>query len=200
MWNRSSLCWIACLSLIAGMFFPLRAFAARDGVNPSKGMTFGEFLATGSSENIAAVFSRLDSVELTLPVKSRISQIDRPILLVVYGSMSCPDCTIAVPILESMTRFNPFIEALYFERDLEAREMLFERTGLNRIPTIFVADPDGTLHAGAYIEQPRIVYDLLESSSSEEEKRAHIEAFRAGTYDAEVQDDLAQLLVAAIKR
>ena len=191
-----------CLLVAASLLSSVPASAATvkvDWVDRSRGVDFGTFAATGSAEELERTFSRMNSIALTAEAKSTIMRIEKPLLVVVYGSMSCPDCTIVLPIIEAMSRYNPYIETLYFERDLEGREVLLTRTGLTRIPTVFTAEPDGTLHDGAYVEHPRIVYDLLESSKTEEEKERHIEDFRAGKYDTETQLELAELLAGAIE-
>ena len=190
-----------CLFATASLLSPASAEAAKEGwVDRSRGIDFGTFAAAGSANELERTFSRMNAIALTTEAKSKIARIDRQLLAVVYGSMSCPDCTIAVPIIEAMSRYNPYIEVLYFERDLEGRELLLSRTGLTRIPTVFTAEPDGTLHDGAYVEHPRIVCDLLKSSKSDEERERHIEDFRVGKYDAETQLELAELLVGALHK
>lgn len=186
----------ATLLILAGS----QAIAQTERLDMSAGMNFEAFLATGRASHIEKIFARMKSLALVPEVKSSIMQIDVPLVLFTYGSMSCSDCTIALPVLEAMRRQNPqYITTLYQDRDLAARELLLRHTGRSRIPTVLVLLPDGTLLDGAYVEHPRIVYDLLDSSRSEEEKRSHIEEFRAGKYDEQVQADLADLIFSALR-
>ena len=196
-------CFALCLLAAALLSLPTSASADATGptqVDRSRGVDFGTFAATGTAEDLERTFSRMNSIALSAETKSKLARIEGPLLVVVYGSMSCPDCTIALPIIEAMSRYNPYIETLYFERDLDGREVLLARTGRTRIPTVFAAEPDGTLSDCAYVEHPRIIYDLLTSSKSDAEKEGHIEDFRAGKYDVETQLELAELLVETVGR
>ena len=198
MYKHTFIFFITFTALCFLFFSPLcktaTAFFDVDHIDLSKGVSYERYLFGGTGMQIERVFARTKAVRLSDELRAAAQRIDSPVVFVTYGSITCPDCAVAVPFLEALKNANPTIETLYFARDNKAREMLLERTGLNRIPTIFVTDRNGRILSGHYVEYPRVIYDLLEKSKTEEEKRAHIEEFRAGKYDDDVQRDLADLI------
>ncbi len=165
-----------------------------DRIDLQRGISYERYLFGGTGLQIERMFARSKAVRPSEALLSAAQRIDSPVYIVTYGSITCPDCAIAVPYLERLKSANSRIETRYFARDNEAREMLLERTGRNRIPTIFITDRKGSILSGYYVEYPRIVYDLLEKSKTEDERRAHIKDFRAGKYDDDVQSDLTDLI------
>lgn len=170
------------------------AIAAPGSIDLSKGFSFERYLMTGKGVHMENIFKRLKEAELSDRLKAALDQIDRPVVFVVYGSITCPDCAIAVPILEKVREASPQVKTIYFERDNKAREFLLETTGRNRIPSIFMTDESGAVMGGHYVEFPRVVYELVEGSKNEDEKNDHIREFRSGKYDADVQSDLAEMI------
>ncbi|MDL2263698.1 thioredoxin family protein [Synergistaceae bacterium OttesenSCG-928-I11] len=170
------------------------AFVDVDHIDLKQGVSYERYLFGGNGIQIEKMFARAKVLRLSDSLRSAVQRIDFPVIFTTYGSITCPDCAIAVPFLELLKNANPQVETLYFTRDNKAREMLLERTGLNRIPTIFITDRSGKILSEHYVEHPRIVYDLLAKSKTEDEKRAHIDEFRAGKYDDDVQSDLSELI------
>ncbi len=170
------------------------AFVDVDRIDLQNGASYERYLLDGTSEQIGRMFARSKGVRPSKKLLFAAQKIDTRVFIVIYGSITCPDCAIVVPYLERLRNANPQIETRYFARDDKARKMLLERTGRNRIPTVFITDRSGRIVSGHYVEYPRIVYDLLEKSKTEDERRAYIDDFRAGKYDDDVQNDLADLI------
>ena len=195
--QRSALCGVFIFFYFLSLSqFCETASALEDAgrIDLRKGGSYERYLFGGTGLQIERMFARSKAVRPSEALLSAAQRIDAPVFIVTYGSITCPDCAIAVPYLERLKTANSRIETRYFARDNEAREMLLERTGRNRIPTIFITDRSGRILSDHYVEYPRIVYDLLEKSKTEDERRTHIDEFRAGKYDDDVQTDLTDLI------
>jgi glutaredoxin len=195
------------LAIVLSVFFcrPSLAHAgifseSFDKVDLSRCLSIEEYIATGTGDNLQKMFERLDTARVSPSFKEMAEKIDSPITVLMVGMMFCPDCKAATPYLEAMARINPLVSTRYIARDTTegAREFMLARTGQTHIPTIFITNPDGDVLDGAYIETPSAVTALLESSDSEEERRAILEEFRAGGNDEDIQSDLAALVETAL--
>lgn len=170
------------------------ALASPHKLDLSKGFSFEKYLMSGKGIHMANIFERMKKVELASELSDTLAQLKRPIIFATYGSITCPDCAVAVPILEKMQQTNPLVKTIYFDRDNRAREFLLDYTGRNRIPTIFTTDTNGTVIGDFYVEFPGTVYRLVEGSKDDEERKGHIKEFRSGKYDEDVQSDLAGMI------
>jgi hypothetical protein len=166
-------------------------------VDLSSALKFEEYLATGSGRHIGEIFKKIEETSPSEGFLASARVIDAPLTLVVYGSMTCPDCAVAVPYVEAIGRANPGISIRYFPRTAEAVELMRSVAGMYRTPTIFAARPDGVLMREFYLEFPESVRRLTDGAKDDDERRAVIREFRAGKYAADLERDLVGVLRSA---
>jgi glutaredoxin len=163
-------------------------------IDLSSALDFEEYVATGSGRQIDETFRRIDELLLSDEFISAVRAVEGPTTLVVYGDMSCPDCAAAVPFVEAIRRTNPEIVTLYFTRTDEAEITVKNIAGVYKTPTIFAADPGGTLGREFLLEFPDSVRKLVDAASDSDSRRTVIREFRAGKYAADLEADLIKVL------
>jgi hypothetical protein len=167
-------------------------------IDISKGVSFEKYLAAGNSAEIENEISRVSSLKPSESFLAEVREIDVPLVIVVYGDMSCPDCAVTVPYIQSIREANPLIETRFFLRNDETRAFLRGLTGRAAVPTMFITNKEGAIAGDAYVEYPEAVQSLIGASSSSEEAKGHRDDFRRGQYDEEVQKDLLKLIQRAL--
>jgi hypothetical protein len=160
----------------------------------SGAVSFEKYLTTGRSREIEKLLSRMDNLDMAESLKSAALEVNERVTLVVFGWMSCPDCTVVIPYIEKVKRLNPRISTLYFGRNDATRTILRNLAGASGTPAIFTARQDGTLIGPYYHEYPQIARARLESARDNDEKHDIIRDFRNGKYEAELQEELAGML------
>ena len=168
--------------------------AAPVAIDPAKGVSFEQYLLSGNEKQKDALLERIRTTRPSAAFVSEIQTIRTPLLVAAVSSISCPDCGALAPFLLALDKANIRITVRFFARNTSARELVSERTGLDRVPTLLFADAAGNLCEGAFIEHPKRVRALIQSAESEEDAKKIISDFRAGKYNEEIEKDLVALL------
>ncbi|MDR1579047.1 MAG: thioredoxin family protein [Synergistaceae bacterium] len=179
----------AAVSSSAGLSIPEPA-----SVDISEAMSFEKYLTTGSSGETEKLLNRMDNLDMAESLKSSALEGNERLTLVVFGWMSCPDCEVVIPYIESVRRLNPNISTLYFGRNDATKAVLRNLAGASGTPAVFAARQDGTLLGPYYHEYPQSVRARLNSARDNDEKRDVIRDFRSGKYETELQQELAGML------
>lgn len=170
--------------------------AQRDTIDLNLGFSFDHFMALGEEDERIAINRRITSLTLPddlVPIKSA-----GGITLVSFASIWCPDCVVAVPIIELIRRADPNIKTVYFEREDEGmRDLAVSLSGVGSIPLIFAADTEGRVKSGFFIERPVKFRMIAEKAANEKDRAELISSYRAGDYDRMVFEEIAEILAAA---
>ena len=171
----------------------------REGrIDLSKGISFEKYVTTGSGAQLGSALERVSSTKLSESFSDFVEGIRTPLVLVAFTDISCPDCSRTIPFVHAASQASPLVRAVYFPRDDTARQFMRAQTGKASVPTIFVTGATGTLVGGAYVEYPRKVQALIDSSASDDEAARHRDDLRNGQYDDEIENDLRELIEGAI--
>lgn len=197
-----------CSSLLKTMVSLLAAFLlvsvarhahAADKVDLGSGVSFERYLRKAGGEQIETLWRRIDAVQIPSELLDAILRIDRPTVVVVYSSLTCPDCGVVVPMVEAICRRNALISSRYFERTPQTRELLIKRTGVSRVPTVFIADAEGHLGRNSYAEFPASLRDAVDECEDDDRKKELVSDFRSGKHDEETIREIVQLLLEGVE-
>jgi glutaredoxin-related protein len=167
-------------------------------IDLSKSVGFEKYLASGSGEEMEKEINIVGSLKPSKSFLDEAKKIDAPLVIVVYGDMSCPDCAVTVPYVQSVQKVNPLVETRFFLRNDETKAFLRTAAGRAAVPTIFITNAEGLIAGDVYVEYPEAVQSLIDASPSNEEAKKHRTDFRNGLYDEEIQKDLLKLIQRAL--
>jgi hypothetical protein len=191
------------LALSALLFTATQAFCAATQppggrIDLSDGLSFEKYITTGTGVQMENAIDRLGALSPSESFLAAVEKIDVPIVIVAFTDISCPDCAVTIPYVETIQRVNPRVVATYFLRDDAAKVFLKRQSGRSAVPTLFVTDGEGAVMGGVYVEYPEAVQALIDSSSSEEASSVRGD-FRKGRYLEEVEKDILKLIESALR-
>lgn len=185
---------IVALAACLGMWSAEIASASGGRIELATGFSLDEYLSTGTDTQRAELSRRIEATSPSERLHTAAVGVARPVVIVVFSSMSCPDCTAVVPFLCALADANPRIALKFFARNRTTEAFLRERTGESKVPTVLLSAPDGHLYDGVFVERPRAVRALSASAKDEGAVKKIVDDFRSGAYDAEIEADLIALL------
>lgn len=164
-------------------------------IDLSLGFSFDRLMELGGDEEQAAVNKRISSAALHNSLVRASASICEGTVLVAFASVWCPDCVVAVSILETICAASSGkIKTVYLERDDEGiKEKAREIAGSSSIPLIFATDRNGNIKSEFFIERPKRFVKLTKETN-ESERAALIDRYRAGEFDDMIQDELEEIL------
>lgn len=157
----------------------------------SQGYSYEEYVAKGYREEQdrqRRVDGRTSFSEAFLSV---VRAVKRPVHLIAFAEVYCPDSVVAMPFVKKMTELNDGIHLAVLPREPYVKE-LEAATGVARIPTFLFLDEEGTVR-GKYVELPNELRERIRESDSEEKSMVILE-YRRGKHNALIEKDLMACL------
>ncbi|MDR1740352.1 MAG: thioredoxin family protein [Synergistaceae bacterium] len=137
--------------------------------------------------------AKMDGIVLSdALVRAAESAKERGVSLVVFASLTCPDCAAVLPYVGLLAKLGMKVEL--GEKDAEAEEFLQRRLGTGRVPTVLAKDAAGNWMDGVLIERPLAVHMAAAKAESKRDAAVAIGRFRSGGAGADIEDDLICVL------
>jgi len=160
----------------------------------SQGHDFDTFMNGDGGEHVDKVldFLKLSSEAITDSVKDKIMAV-KPVHMIVFGEVWCPDCMINMAALEAMCKLNSNIQYTIVKRDSN-EEVLKSITPDHsaKIPT-FVSLSENYEVKGLFLEKPRVVKEV-EAGDNQVDRIVVKRDYRNGKYLLNAIEELLELL------
>ena len=158
-----------------------------------KGITFIEFVNQDKDaykEKTLEIYSQI-TVDETL--QKAIESIGRPIYVLVFAEIWCPDCMINVPALQKIAEYNNEFSLRIVSREgNEAYMQNYRINGKPKIPTFIFMEEDFT-EIGAFIEQPQVIKGI-EAKGNQVEIIVAKRKYRKGEYISETIKEILEII------
>ncbi len=160
------------------------------------GMSFEVFAPNGQDANIEKLLEVYNGIELDEELISKIQSIDKPIYLLAFAELWCPDCIINLPAIKKLNDINPNITFSILPREGNENYMdNYKISGKPKIPT-FVVLNDRFEEIGVFIETPKIVKEIVNKGNQVEIIVAK-RKYRKGEY---IKDTIKEITNIIMKR
>ncbi|MBU5678173.1 thioredoxin family protein [Alkaliphilus sp. MSJ-5] len=160
------------------------------------GMSFEVFAPNGQDANIEKLLEVYNGIELDEELISKIQSIDKPIYLLAFAELWCPDCIINLPAIKKLNDINPNITFSILPREGNENYMdNYKISGKHKIPT-FVVLNDRFEEIGVFIETPKIVKEIVNKGNQVEIIVAK-RKYRKGEY---IKDTIKEITNIIMKR
>lgn len=160
----------------------------------NRGMTIDQFLGTGSDlDKEAYMKMHRKAFSLDGEIVKKVESIKKPVKILAFAEIWCPDCIVNLPVLELMKLKNSNINYRILPR--AGNEELLEEykvDGKARIPTFLLFDEHYKL-IGVFIEQPRAVKEIV-AGGNQPQIIVTKRAYRRGEYIKHTLQEILQLL------
>ncbi len=154
------------------------------------GCTFVEFIDQDQDINREKTIEIYEGIELEEELVDKIKMINRPIYILAFAEIWCPDCMINVPALQKMREINSNIDIRILPREgYEEYLSDYKIAGKVKIPTFIILD-EQYKKLGAFIETPKTLRDLVTKGNQVEIIVAK-RKYRKGEY---VKDTIKEIL------
>lgn len=160
------------------------------------GMSFEVFAPNDQDANLEKLLEIYDSIELDEEMISKIHSIDRPIYILAFAELWCPDCIINLPAIKKIHDLNPNITFKILPR--EGNESYMENYKINgkpKIPT-FVILNNKFEELGTFIENPKILKDIVNKGNQVEIIVAK-RKYRKGEYIKDTIEEIINIILKA---
>jgi len=160
------------------------------------GMSFEVFAPNGQDANIEKLLEVYSGIELDKELITKIQSVDKPIYILAFAELWCPDCIINLPAIKKINDINPNITFRILPKEGNEKYMdNYKIHGKPKIPTFIILN-DKFEEIGAFIEYPRIVKDIVNKGNQVEVIVAK-RKYRKGEY---VKDAIQEVVNIIIKR
>lgn len=157
------------------------------------GVTFIQFVNQDKDtykEKTMEIYSQI-TVDETL--QKAIETVDRPIYVLVFAEIWCPDCMINVPALQKIAEYNNhFVIRIVSREGNEAYMENYRINGKPKIPTFIFMEEDFT-EIGAFIEQPQVI-KAIEGKGNQVEIIVAKRKYRKGEYISETIKEILEIV------
>lgn len=160
------------------------------------GMSFEVFAPNSQDANIEKLLEVYNGIELDEELISKIQSIDKPIYILAFAELWCPDCIINLPAIKKFNDINPNITFSILPREGNENYMdNYKISGKHKIPT-FVVLNDRFEEIGVFIETPKIVKEIVNKGNQVEIIVAK-RKYRKGEY---IKDTIKEITNIIMKR
>lgn len=153
------------------------------------GLDYNEFLKSATSEELNMIKSQERVSNLCNNKLDYIKNLNSKSEIIVFSETRCKDAATVIPILLKLKKFNKNINVRFFNME-KYKNMLEEKFGESRIPTILKIDDKGNI-LGEYIEFPKCIKERLKNEKREDV----VSEFRQGKYSKQIQDELIDIIL-----
>ncbi|AOY75149.1 thioredoxin family protein [Clostridium formicaceticum] len=130
--------------------------------------SFETFLKEDEDVNREKTLEIYENIFLEEQLIEKIKKIDKPIYVLAFAEIWCPDCMINVPALQKMRDINENIKIGILPREgNEAYMEDYKVGGKTKLPT-FVILEENYKEKGVFIETPKIVRDIVANGNEVE--------------------------------
>jgi len=157
----------------------------------SKGFSFTEYLEKGYEEERDRQRRACSRAVFSPAFEEAARLVSKPLKLVAFAEIYCPDSVITMPFVHRMMELNPKIELAVFPRSPYEKE-LEALTGASRIPSLLFFDDEMNL-AGSYVELPRALKEEMRDLDAAEKSLLTLD-YRRGKYNGMLQAELTEIL------
>ncbi|KAB3530338.1 thioredoxin family protein [Alkaliphilus serpentinus] len=124
------------------------------------GCSFLEFINKDEDINREKIIEVYEAIEIDENLLHKIKEVNRPIYILVFAEIWCPDCIINVPALQKINEINSNVHFSILPREGNEKVLAPYRVGGKvKIPTFIVLDRDYK-ELGAFIEIPTTVREI----------------------------------------
>lgn len=132
------------------------------------GMSFEVFAPNAQDANMEKLLEVYNGIELDEELITEIQSVDKPIHILAFAELWCPDCIINLPAIKKINDINSNIIFKILPReDNEEYMENYKIYGKPRIPTFIILN-DKFEEIGAFIEYPKIVRDIVNNGNQVE--------------------------------
>lgn len=157
----------------------------------SQGYSYEEYVAKGYGEEQDRQ-RRVDGrTSFSEGFLSAVRAVKRPVRLIAFAEVYCPDSVVAMPFVKKMSELNDRIHLAILPRDPYVKE-LEAAMGVARIPTFLFFDEDGTIR-GRYVELPKELKERMRDGDADE-KSTLVLGYRKGKYNGLIEKELMECL------
>ncbi|WP_026478149.1 thioredoxin family protein [Alkaliphilus transvaalensis] len=123
--------------------------------------TFAEFIDQDQDINREKTLEIYKGIEVDEDLLNKIKSINRPVHILAFAEIWCPDCIINVPAVQKISDINPQINVYILPREgYEEHLSNYKLAGKVKIPTFIVLD-ENFEELGAFIETPTLLRNLV---------------------------------------
>ena len=158
-----------------------------------KGVSFIEFVNQDKDTYQEKTLEIYHQIILEESLQKAIQRISRPIYVLVFAEIWCPDCMINVPALQKIADYNSHFNIRIVSR--EGNEAYMERYRINgkpKIPTFVFMEKNFT-EIGAFIEQPQMIKGI-EAKGNQVEIIVAKRKYRKGEYISETIREILDIV------
>ncbi|AOT73178.1 hypothetical protein Gferi_16965 [Geosporobacter ferrireducens] len=158
-----------------------------------KGVTFIEFVNQDKDTYQEKTLELYNQIIVDEDLQKAIQAVDRPIYVLVFAEIWCPDCMINVPALQKIAEYNNHFTIRIVSR--EGNEAYMENYRINgkpKIPTFIFMEEDFT-EIGAFIEQPQVI-KTIEGKGNQVEIIVAKRKYRKGEYISETIKEILEIV------
>ena len=158
-----------------------------------KGLSFLEFVNQDKDTYKEKTLEMYESITVPDELVQQIKAFDKPIKVLIFAEIWCPDCTINVPVLQKMADINPNFKISIVSREgHEAFMDDYKVNGKPKIPT-FIFMNEAYERLGVFIEQPQIV-KAVEAKGKQVEIIVAKRKYRKGEYYIETMKEIMDIV------
>jgi len=132
------------------------------------GMSFEVFAPNNKDANIEKLLEVYNGIELDEELINKIQSVDKPIYILAFVELWCPDCIINLPAIKKLNDTNSNITFRILPKEGNEKYMEnYKIHGKPKIPTFIILN-DKFEEVGSFIEHPKIVKDIVSKGNQVE--------------------------------
>ncbi|MBM7615358.1 thioredoxin family protein [Alkaliphilus hydrothermalis] len=158
------------------------------------GCTFEEFIDQDKDLNREKTLEIYRGIEIDDELINRIKEVDRPIKVLAFAEIWCPDCIINVPALQIIKDVNALVDLRILPRDGNEEYLAdYKVAGKVKIPTFIVLD-ENEEKLGVFIETPKVLKEVVVKGNQVEIIVAK-RKYRKGEYVVDTIKEMVSMMI-----
>lgn len=159
-----------------------------------KGVSFDVFAPDDHDVNMEKLLEIYNEVEIDKELFNKIKSINKPIYILAFAELWCPDCIINLPALKKINDINPNI--VFGILSKEDNEKYIESRKIDakpKIPTFIILN-DKFEEIGTFVENPKILNDIINKGNQVEIVVAK-RKYQKGEYVSETIEEIINIII-----
>lgn len=158
-----------------------------------KGISFFQFIDRDKDAYKEKTLEIYNQIVIDKAMEKSIRSVTRPIHVLAFAEIWCPDCMINVPALQKTVEYNSCFQLRIVSREGNEKYMdNYKVNGKPKIPTFVFMEEDFS-PIGAFIEQPQVLKEI-EAKGKQAEIIVAKRKYRKGEYIKETIKEIIEIV------